>query len=362
MLIVDGHLDLAFSALNFGRELRWDIEKIRYYEAAYLEQLDGAVTASFPALQQGEVGLIFGTLFAFPKSVKYGYSRVRPELAYDDKAAWAERQEQAHGSAMRQLAYYVELAEKESDLVIVRDSADLKAVIASRDGDEPQIGIALHMEGADPIQEEGELDLWVELGLRSIGLAWDDTRYAPGQWRDAGGLTPDGRLLLDRMRSFNLFCDLTHMSERATFEVLERYDGPLGATHANARALVPSERQLSNDQIRAIAQRDGMIGVVLYNRFLRKHHMHGDPKDRVTLRDVVTHIDHICQLLGDADHVGIGSDFDGGFGPEDIPAELDNSADLPRLAAALLDYGYDATSVEKIMGGNWVRMLERVLG
>lgn len=360
-MIVDAHLDLACSALNFGRELRWEIGRIRHYETPYLDQLDGAATVSFPALHEGGVGLVFGSLFAFPKSVKYGYKRVRPEIAYDDKAEWPERQDGAHAAAMRQLDYYHKLAAAEADIVIVRDSADLDAVIASQDSDEPQIGILIHMEGADPIRDEGELELWVEGGLRSIGLAWDDTRYAPGQWRYAGGLPKASYLLLNRMRVHNLFCDLTHMSERATFDVLEYYDGPLGATHANARALVPEARQLSDDQIRAIAARDGVIGVVPYNRFLKRGHLHGDPKDRVTLFDVVTHIDHMCQLLGNADHVGIGSDLDGGFGLEDIPAEMDSCADLPKLATALRDYGYDKGSVAQIMGGNWVRMLRRVL-
>ncbi|MGB1253060.1 MAG: dipeptidase [Candidatus Promineifilaceae bacterium] len=361
MLIVDAHLDLACSAMNFGRELRHEIGRIRHTEAPYLDQLDGTATVSFPALHEGGVRLVFGSLFAFPKSVKYGYKRVRASIAYDDKAEWPQRHDEAYSAAMRQLEYYKWLADAESDILLIEQWADVETVIASQTSDEPKIGIVVHMEGADPIRNDGELEMWVEQGLRSVGLAWDDTRYAPGQWRDPVGLPAHTYLLLDRMRVHNVFCDLTHMSERATFDVLEYYDGPIGATHANARALVPEARQLSDDQIRAIAGRNGMIGIAPYNRFLKRHHLHGDPKERVTVFDVVTHIDHMCQLLGNADHVGIGSDFDGGFGQEDIPAEMDSCIDMPKIATALRDYGYDKASVEQIMSGNWLRMLRRML-
>ena len=361
MFIVDGHLDLACSALNFGRELRHEIGRIRHDEAPYLAQLDGGVTVTFPALLEGGIGLVFGSLFAYPKSIKYGFKHVRPVIAYDDKADWPQRQQEAHTAAMRQLDYYHEMAGSEEEIVVVEAWSDVEAVIASHETDKPKLGIVIHMEGADPIRDEGELEQWVARGLRSIGLAWDDTRWAPGQWRGTQNLPKHTYRLLERMRVHNLFCDLTHMSERATFEVLEYYDGPLGATHANARALVPDNRHLSNDQIRAIAARDGVIGIVPYNRFLKRGHMKGDPKERVTLFDMVTHIDHMCQLLGNADHVAIGSDFDGGFGYEDIPAELDSCVDLPKLATALREYGYDKQSVKQIMGGNWLRVLQQVL-
>ncbi|MDX1416952.1 MAG: membrane dipeptidase, partial [Candidatus Promineifilaceae bacterium] len=129
------------------------------------------------------------------------------------------------------------------------------------------------------------------------------------------------------------------------------------ASHSNARALVPGERQLSDDQIQLIGERDGVIGVVLYNKFLRAGYQKGDPKALVTLDHVLAHIDHICQTLGDARHVGLGSDFDGGVGAADIPAELDNSADLPKIADKLHEYGYEENDISGIMGHNWMRLL-----
>ena len=191
-----------------------------------------------------------------------------------------------------------------------------------------------------------------------IGLAWDDTRYAASAWRDSNhGLTKEGRALLEIMNEFRIILDLTHMSEKATLEALDQYEGTVVASHSNSRALVPGERQLSDNQIRAIGERDGVIGTVLYNRFLRAGYKKGDPKELVTLDHVIAHIDHVCQILGDARHVGIGSDMDGGFGSADIPAEIDTAADLPLIAARLLKSGYEESDVAQIMGGNWLNLL-----
>jgi membrane dipeptidase len=192
-------------------------------------------------------------------------------------------------------------------------------------------------------------------------LAWDDTRYADGDWQAKGGLTDDGRFLLEIMAQYNFILDLTHMSDKAIFEALDRYEGPIIASHSNARSLVPGDRQLNDDQIRLIGERGGVIGAVLFNKFLRAGQAMGDPKHLVTLDHVVAHIDHVCQLLGSATYVGIGSDLDGGFGREDIPAEMDSIADEPLIATKLAGHGYSETDVANIMGGNWLNLLQRTL-
>ena len=163
------------------------------------------------------------------------------------------------------------------------------------------------------------------------------------------------------MADLGLILDLTHMSEMAALQALDAYAGPVVATHANARALVPTERQLSDKQIRLIGERDGVIGCVLFNAFLRAGYRKGDSKELVTLDHVVAHIDHVCQLIGDARHAGIGSDLDGGFGAADIPTPLGSIADLPLIAGALRDKGYSDDDVAGIMGGNWVDLLRRTL-
>lgn len=355
MTIVDAHLDLAFSALRYGRDLRQPIANLRAQESPHPQR--GTATVTLPALRAGGVGLVFGTVYCTPRKVQDLFKDpLYTPMTYTTP-------DEAYRLGMQQLDYYERLADDETSGVrLVGDVAVLDEVLASQGTERPLIGIVPLMEGADPIREPKELELWVERGLRLVGLAWDDTRYAAGAWRNnREGITPDGFRLLEVMADFGLILDLTHMSEQATLQALERYAGPVVATHANARSLVPGERQLGDTQIRLLGERDGVIGVVLYNRFLRAGQAKGDPKDQVTLDHVVAHIDHICQLLGDATHVGIGSDFDGGFGAEDIPAELDNAADLHLIADRLRAYGYAEGHISGIMGGNWLRVMRGVL-
>jgi membrane dipeptidase len=162
------------------------------------------------------------------------------------------------------------------------------------------------------------------------------------------------------MQRFGLVLDVSHMSDEACRAALDSYDGPIIASHSNPRRIVPSLRQLPDDTIKQLAERDGMVGIMPLNWAL-------DPdwrtktKAGMTLEHVVDAIDVVCELSGDALHVGVGSDFDGGQGAEATPAELDTIADLPLLAGALANRGYDAAAVEAIMSGNWLRLLRRHL-
>jgi membrane dipeptidase len=348
MLIVDAHLDIAFNHMEDGRDPLLTVEQIRMAESG--GHPEGVATVSFPQLKEAGVGLIFGTLFVKPEDAPTGMAT---RMIYRDSQS-------AHRLAMQQLDYYRRLVDVEDNhLRLIGDRASLEEVLASHNGsDQPLLGILPLMEGADPIRTPEELELWVEKGLRMIGLAWDDTRYAAGAWRGSRhGLTKEGRVLLEVMNEFNMILDLTHMSEKASLEALDQYEGTVVATHSNCRVLVPGERQLSDVQIRGIGERDGVIGIVLFNGFLRAGYKKGDPKELVTLDHVIAHIDHMCQLLGDARHVGLGSDMDGGFGSTDIPAEVDTVADLPLIADRLLESGYDETDVVQIMGGNWLNLL-----
>ncbi|MFQ5398254.1 MAG: dipeptidase [Anaerolineae bacterium] len=352
MFIVDAHLDLAYNALNNGRDLRLPVPEIRQREGK--KPASGLATVSLPDLRAAGVGLVFGSLFVMPAHAQEG--ALAGEIVYRDAA-------EAHRHALVQLDYYHRLADEEPYVRLVGSSRDLEAVVASHQpGGEPLLGILPLMEGADPIRRPEEVAFWYERGLRVIGLAWDDTRYASGAWRATrSGVSRGGLALLERMAELGMILDLTHLSEPGCYEALDRYEGPVAATHCNTRRIVPGQRQLPDPLIRALGERDGVIGVVLYNRFLRPHHMKGDAKELVTLDHVVAHIDHICQLLGDAGHVGIGSDFDGGFGAADIPAEMDGVKDLSLIAARLAERGYGPDDVANVMGGNWVRLLRRTL-
>lgn len=348
MLIVDAHLDIAYTALEDGRNPLLSVEQTRLSEPA--TPSSGRASVSIPQLREAGTVLVFGTIFVMPELSSTGHSG---KLMYRDA-------EGAHRLGMQQLDFYHRLVDvEENQLRLVGDQSSLDEIAASHEsGNQPLLGIVPLMEGADPIRTPEELELWVERGVRIIGLAWDDTRYAAGAWRgNKHGVTKEGRALLEIMNEFNVILDLTHMSEKASLEALEQYEGTVVATHSNCRALVPGERQLSDTQIRAIGERNGVIGTVLYNSFLRAGYQKSDPKASVTLDHVVAHIDHICQTLGDARHVGLGTDMDGGFGADDIPAELDTSADLPLIAQRLRVSGYEETDISQIMGENWLNLL-----
>jgi membrane dipeptidase len=155
--------------------------------------------------------------------------------------------------------------------------------------------------------------------------------------------------------------DLSHMAEQSFLEAVDRYEGTLIASHSNPRKFRNSDRHLSDDMIRRLAERQGVMGIVFYNRFLSNEWNRGDPKGDVTLSTVIDAIDYVCQLTGSAAHVGIGTDFDGGFGVEAIPAELDTVMDLLKVADALRARGYSESDIEAVMGGNMLRQLRACL-
>ena len=351
MFIVDAHLDLAYNALNHKRDLTQELDTLRAKERRSHDpvlKINGTAVVTLPELRRAGVGLVFGSLFVAPAS--------RRPLEPGSRFIYSQ-QMQAHDLAMEQLDYYHRLADEVSYVRLVIDQKSLNEVINSQASDEDSLlGIVPMMEGADAIREPAEAEMWFERGLRIIALAWDDTRYSAGAWQGIGGLTDDGRHLMEIMADLGFILDLTHMSEEATLQALDSYQGQIMASHSNARALVGTQRQLSDQQIRLIAERDGVIGVVLYNKFLKARHEKGDPKEAVTVQYVTAHIDHICQRVGSAQYVGIGSDY-GGTGP---PKGLETAAQYPNITEALLKRGYDEKAIIKILGGNLMRIMEQV--
>jgi membrane dipeptidase len=250
---------------------------------------------------------------------------------------------------------------------LIGSQPDLRAMLETWRADQPGaegdprvVGIVPMMENGDSIREPAELELWFERGLRMVGPAWAASRYCGGTG-EPGPLTDLGRELLEVMADLGVGLDLSHMAEEAALESLDRFEGVLFASHSNPRALVPGDRHISDAVIDGIAERDGVIGIVLCNAFLRPGWRRGDRKEQVTLDDVVRAIDYVCQRIGDAQHVALGSDFDGGFGRESTPAEFDTVADLPKIATALGGHGFTAEHITGILSGNWLRMLGRVL-
>jgi membrane dipeptidase len=357
LVVVDAHQDLAYNALAFGRDYRRSALATRAQErGGPLPAAIGSCMIGLPELLAGNVAVVFGTIFTMP--ARRALSAL--DTAYDDAQT-------AHTQGMAQLDVYHRWADEEPQIALLGSRADLEAVLTtwqtepSQEEDDPrQVGIVLLMENGDPIREPAELELWVERGMRIVGPAWRSSRYSGGTG-EPGPLTDLGRELLDVMAEFGVGLDLSHMAERAAWEALERFEGVLLASHSNPQAIVPGDRHLSDVLIRGIAERDGVIGIALFGGFLRPDWRRGDRKERVTLADVVRAIDHVCQSVGDAYHVALGSDFDGGFGSESAPAGIDTVADLPKIATALDEHGFEAAHIEAIMGGNWLRLLRRLL-
>jgi membrane dipeptidase len=271
--------------------------------------------------------------------------------------------DEAYRVAHQQLDYYQELA-RERGISLIQAQSDLSSHLSQWQQASPQdehrpVGLVLLMEGADPIRMPGEAEQWWLDGVRLIGLSWNTgSRYAGGNVT-GGSLTQAGRELLTQMQRLRIALDTSHLSEESFWQAMESFRGPVLASHSNCRALVPRARELSDDMIRAIAERNGIIGISPANFFLVPGWSR-DPKP-VSLERMVAHIDHVCQLVGDAHYVGIGSDLDGGFGRNETPTELETIADLLQLSDVLRGAGYSQHDVAHIMGANWLRFLERIL-
>jgi membrane dipeptidase len=207
------------------------------------------------------------------------------------------------------------------------------------------------------------VESWWEDGLRVVSLSnYGVSAYAHGTGTE-GGLTDLGRPLLEAMDSVGMILDLTHLADQAFWEAIEIFQGPVLASHNNCRALVPGDRQFADEQLKAIVERDGVIGAALDAWMLHSGWIKGETANTVvSLEAVADHIDHVCQLAGNTRHTGIGSDLDGGYGTEQCPHDLDTIADLQKVANLLRKRGYSEADVEGIMHGNWVRFFQRVWG
>jgi membrane dipeptidase len=352
MRIVDAHEDVAWNALNLGRDVlrsAWETRRLEEEKAS--PRPGGRCMLGLPEWLEGGVAVVIGSLFAAP---------ARWALGSWDQATYADEDE-AHRQGSAQLDYYHRLAEQSDRIELVGSQADLEEVLASWEGEVPRVGIVPSMEGADPIRRPAEVEEWYQRGVRVVGLTWaSGSRYAGGN-RMPGPLTSDGWELLESMAELGMTLDVSHLAEEAFWEAMDRYEGPVAATHANPRSLVPGPRQLSDRMIRAVAERGGVIGVVCWNGFLKAGWTRTDGKEAVTLQEVAAAADHVCQVVGDAHHVGLGSDFDGGFGAEATPEGLETVADLHKIVEALAESGYPEADVAAVMGENWLRLLSSTL-
>ena len=352
-LLIDAHLDLAYNALTWRRDLRRAACYTRDQEAGSAAQKhNGQAMVGWPDLVRGRVGIVFGTIFCQPRTHQMSSHELTYETPYE-----------AHEQGMAQLDFYRRWEEREPEHVkLIGTRSDLEAVVSdwlTAPLGHNRIGIVPLMEGADPILEPKELERWYEKGLRIVGPAWDTTRYAGGTWQ-GGGITRLGRELFEVMAQFKMILDVSHLSHRALFDALDLYEGEhVIASHSNPQRFVNTERQLPDPAIERIAERGGVIGIVLFNKFLKQDW--SGKKHDVSFDEVVRAIDHVCQVTGSADHVGIGTDFDGGFGAEAAPREINTARDLHKIGDEMLQRGYESHHVAQIMHGNWLRVLRAAL-
>jgi membrane dipeptidase len=356
MLIIDAHLDLSMNALQWNRDLLLSVYTIRTQEQFVAGKGRALGTVAFPEMRRGRIFLSVATLIA------RSTGRTIPYFDFHSPT-------QSYGMARGQLAYYRAL-EQEGHIRIISDVAALDkhvaewtawdAAHAEETENTPPLGFVISMEGADPILHPEQLEEWWNAGLRLLG----PTHYGPGRYAGGTatelGLTKLGPPLLREMERLGIALDLTHLSDQAFWEALEHYNGLVLASHNNCRALVPHQRQFSDEQLKAIFARDGVIGAAFDTWMIQPGWVVGQStNENVTMANVVDHIDHICQLAGNTRHVAIGTDLDGGYGREQSPRDLDTIADLQKLNSLMAARGYKDADIAAILHGNWLRFLHQ---
>lgn len=352
-IIFDAHLDLSMNAMEWNRDYTDSLSDIRSLEKDLTDKPDrGKGTISFEEMRKGRIGLCVGTLIA------------RYKKPGNPLPGW-HSQQQAWAQTQGQLAWYRTM-EDQGEMVQIKDALDLKAHLQLWQNapatDHLPIGYILSLEGADSIINLKYLEKAYSSGLRALGPA----HYGPGVYAygtdSTGSMGQKGRELLSEMEKLNIILDATHLCDESFWEALEHFHGHVWASHNNCRALVPHNRQFSDEQIKALIERDAVIGAAFDAWMLIPGWKRGEstPENTgVSLKNVVDHIDHVCQLAGNTLHAAIGTDLDGGFGKEQCPADLETIADLQKIPALLKGRGYKQNDIDNILYKNWIRFLEK---
>ncbi|MGC3943299.1 MAG: membrane dipeptidase [Chryseolinea sp.] len=353
MFTIDAHLDLSMNAMEWNRDLTRPIGEIREREKGMKDKPDrGNNVVCFPELRKGDVGVVVATQIA-----RY--------VAPDNPLPGWHSPQQAWAQTQGQLAWYKQM-ELDGELTSIKDLASLEKQVrqwtSTKDHTGMPVGYILSLEGADSMVTVEHLEKAYNNGLRAIGPA----HYGPGRYAQGtnatGGLGPNGRALLKEIERLNIILDATHLCDDSFWEAMKHYNGHVWASHHNCRALVDHNRQFSDEQLKELIGRGAVIGGVMDAWMLVPGWERGKSTPagtNCTLEVLIDHMDHICQLAGNADHIGIGSDLDGAFGKEQSPVEIETIADLGRIPALLKKRGYTDSDVEKVMHGNWLRFLRK---
>lgn len=351
MLIFDSHLDLGLNGVDWNRDLRMTVDDIRVQEKTLNMTDKGRQTntLSMPELKRAEVGVGVATLLArLEKEVNHPLGKTSPEACY--------------AMCHAHLAYYRAM-ERSGWVKMLKTRRDLHAHLDAYKAkpDATPFGFILSMECADGVLDPDNIREWFDNGLRAIGI----THYGPNRYgggtRSEVGLAMEALPLLKNIEQLGMALDMTHLSDNAFWQVTERFGGRVLASHQNARKFCDWQRQFSDEQLKWVFSRGGVVGIAFDAIMLQPGWVRGVTKPVVTIERAVDNIDHMCQLAGSAKHVGIGSDLDGGYGNEQTPADLNTITDLQKIPDILTRRGYSSADVQGIMHGNWIRFFSEVL-
>lgn len=338
--------------MEWNRDLRQSIAEIREREKGMTDKADrGNGVVNFEELRKGNIGLVVATQIA------------RYVAANNPLPGW-NSPEQAWAQTQGQRAWYKEM-ESCGELTPITNLKSLEKHVEKWETDTSQnksIGYILSLEGADSMVTVEYLEKAYWYGLRALGPA----HYGPGRYAmgtDAtGGLRPKGKELLKEMERLNIILDATHLSDDSFWEALDNFNGHVWASHHNCRTLVDHNRQLSDDMIKELINRGAVIGGVLDAWMMVPNWIRGKSNSvelNCNLNKLMDHYDHICQLAGNANHIGIGSDLDGAYGKEQSPYDIETIADLQNMETLLSKRGYTEDDIKKVMHGNWLRFLRK---
>lgn len=310
----------------------------------------GNATVSLPELRKGDIGIVVATQIAryvAPGNPLPGW--------HSPEQAWAQTQ--------AQLAWYNTM-EEAREMVQINNLSSLENHLKywneENNREKKSVGYILSLEGADSIITVEHLERAYQYGLRAIGPA----HYGPGRYAngtDATGImNKNGLGLLKKMEALNIILDATHLCDDAFWQALENFNGHVWASHNNCRALVNHNRQFSDEQIKALIDRGAVIGAAMDAWMIVPGWVRGQSTPRqigCNLEKVIDHMDHICQIAGNALHIGIGSDLDGAFGKEQCPYDIESISDLQKIPSLLSKRGYSNHDIENVKHGNWLRFL-----
>jgi len=364
MLIIDSHEDLATNMLSYQRDYRRSALETRRLEQGKIDLDDpGECTLGWPEYQQGQVALIFSTLFVAPDRYEEGGIKKQAYRDFPAAAKLYRAQVDIYQRVTDESPHQFRLVRNQRDLAVILNAWDKTPAEFPRVTN--PVGLILLIEGLEGIRDAKELEEFWEHGVRMAGMVWAGTRLCGGAFvPDGKGFSQEGLEFMKVMSELGMSLDLAHMNDQSALEALDRYQGAVLASHVNARALIKGysgERHFTDEVIRGLIDRDGVMGLVPFNHFLDYEWTHATGKQAITLDHLVKQVDYICQMAGNARHVAIGTDFDGGYGANAIPAEIDTIADFQKLVPVLKSRGYAEDDIASIMGNNWRRFVERTL-